>query len=439
MSYTVLSLLAVSLLLVVFRHGLRIWHSFLVAWPQRILGFGSVSLISAPQTILLDQISKSTEKVTSATQQFSLRNLVEQITIPVRLNPFLFNGHIQTISVATGWTGSDCHIYYKRKIWQSDSEIYTGQFAIDFVIPPPDRPSPRDRTLPPRTTNFKENEWDDFIKEDIERPLVVILHGFLGGSHEKYVRHSLELLTAEGKTADFSVAVINGRGCSWSKITSPVMYHPRATWDLRQFVRWARRQWPHRRLFAVGFSIGANLLCNYLGEEGEPCELEAAVLVGNPWNLDVIDTILAKSLPGLHLYQRALGTAFKKAFERHVDMISQNPAIDVKKARESTFLWQWDRYVQCPTWGYPSEGSYYRDTSSIDAVTAIRTPVLVLHAKDDPVCLDVVVPYHLIESNPYLVICTTSIGGHLGWFEFGGGRWSNKMVGLPDVSTCTDH
>lgn len=91
--------------------------------------------------------------------------------------------------------------------------------------------------------------------------------------------------------------------------------------------------------------------------------------------------------------------------------------------------------MQCPSWGYPSENSYYRDTSCVDAVAAIRIPVLVLHSKDDPICLDMAVPYYLIKSNPYLVMCATSIGGHLGWFEFGGGRWSNKMVCLSDTFT----
>lgn len=86
------------------------------------------------------------------------------------------------------------------------------------------------------------------------------------------------------------------------------------------------------------------------------------------------------------------------------------------------------RYVQCPTWGYPSETSMYRDTSSADAVAGIKIPTLILHAKDDPVCIDLAVPYHLIETNPYLFMCATSIGGHLGWFELGGGRWSNTMV-----------
>lgn len=315
-SYILPSLLVAFSLSIVFRHALQNKQLFFIAWFQRIIGFGSVSLTSAPQTVLLDRRSTSAEQDRSATQQFGLRSLVEQIIIPVRLNPFLFNGHGQTISVAMGWAGQDCHIHYKRKFWESNNEFYPGQFTIDFVIPPPAIPSPRDRTLPPRTHNFEGNEWDDFVKGDAKRPLVVVLHGFLGGSHEKYIRHSLELLITGGKQADFSVAVMNARGCSYSKLTSPVMYHPQATWDLRQFIEWARRQWPHRRLFAVGFSIGANLLCNYLGEEGESCELEAAILVGNPWNLDITNTLMANSILGLHIYQRALGKAFKQMFER---------------------------------------------------------------------------------------------------------------------------
>lgn len=316
MSPILLPVLVAFLLLIILRQGLQIKQLFFVAWFRRIIGFGSVSLTSATRTVLLDRRLASEKQGCSATQQFSLRSLVEQITIPVRLNPFLFNGHVQTISVAIGWAGPDCHIHYKRKYWQSDSEFYPGQFAIDFVIPPPATLSPPDRTLPPRTNNFEESEWVEFVKEDTKRPLVVVLHGFLGGSHEKYIRHSLELLTTGGTKADLSVAVMNARGCSYSKLTSPVMYHPQATWDLRQFVQWVRRQWPRRRLFAVGFSIGANLLCNYLGEEGESCELEAAILVGNPWNLDITNTLMVNSTLGLHIYQRALGTAFKKMVDR---------------------------------------------------------------------------------------------------------------------------
>ena len=43
------------------------------------------------------------------------------------------------------------------------------------------------------------------------------------------------------------------------------------------------------------------------------------------------------------------------------------------------------RHVQGPTWGYPTEGAYYRDASSVDSLLAIRIPFFALHAEDDPV------------------------------------------------------
>lgn len=36
-------------------------------------------------------------------------------------------------------------------------------------------------------------------------------------------------------------------------------------------------------------------------------------------------------------------------------------------------------------WGYPTTGTYYRDTSCSDAVLAIKIPFLAINASDDPV------------------------------------------------------
>lgn len=40
-------------------------------------------------------------------------------------------------------------------------------------------------------------------------------------------------------------------------------------------------------------------------------------------------------------------------------------------------------------------------------------------------------PFDEFRLNPYTVLCTTSSGGHLGWFELGGGRWFVKPVITP--------
>ena len=101
------------------------------------------------------------------------------------------------------------------------------------------------------------------------------------------------------------------------------------------------------------------------------------------------------------------------------------------------------REVQGPTWGYPTEGTYYRDASSSDAVLAVKIPLFAIHAKDDPVsqtkhvwlsqansrhqiAVDDACPYEEIKANPYVVLCTTSSGGHLSWFQSNGQRWFAK-------------
>lgn len=37
-------------------------------------------------------------------------------------------------------------------------------------------------------------------------------------------------------------------------------------------------------------------------------------------------------------------------------------------------------------------------------------------------------PYGEFKANPYTVCLTTSLGGHLAYFEPGGGRWHAKPV-----------
>ena len=37
-------------------------------------------------------------------------------------------------------------------------------------------------------------------------------------------------------------------------------------------------------------------------------------------------------------------------------------------------------------------------------------------------------PYEEFKQTPYAVLCTTSLGGHLSWFESGGNRWFAKPV-----------
>jgi predicted alpha/beta-fold hydrolase len=66
------------------------------------------------------------------------------------------------------------------------------------------------------------------------KPMLIILHGLSGGSHEIYLRHAIAPLIEQG---NWEICVVNSRGCAMSKITTGILYNARATWDVRQ-VSW---------------------------------------------------------------------------------------------------------------------------------------------------------------------------------------------------------
>nr|CAD11364.1 conserved hypothetical protein [Neurospora crassa] len=165
----------------------------------------------------------------------------------------------------------------------------------------------------------------------------------------------------------------------------------------------------------------------YVGEEGEGCLLKGAVAVGNPFNLDVTNRALRRTHLG-RLYQRVMGTNMKKLVANHKETVLKYTNLDYDRIQNITYLNEFDREVQTVTWGYPTEDAYYRDASSCDAVLGIRIPFMALSAADDPIAVEEAIPYQEIKQNPYTVLCLTSLGGHLSWFELGGGRWHTRPI-----------
>ncbi|OTA78233.1 hypothetical protein M434DRAFT_402260 [Hypoxylon sp. CO27-5] len=355
-------------------------------------------------------------------KETDLLKICQSAVPPCNLNPLLFNGHAQTM-----WTAAKAHgppLHYKRRIFEADHAEFNGSFAVDFAVTDPSAKEEADPSLTPRTAYFSKAELEAMGSDD-DRPMLVVLHGLSGGSHEVYLRHAIAPLIDSGK---WEACVVISRGCANSKITTGLLYNARATWDVRQTIKWLKKTYPNRPLFGLGFSLGACILTNYLGEEGSTTPLKAAVVVANPWALHISSKMLQSTVIGHHVYQRVLGNAMRALAMRHKDELEKYTNIDTDNLFSLKYLWEFDRAYQCPTWGYPTEEAYYRDASSSDSLLAVRIPLLAINAVDDPIASCLSLPYAEASRNPYTVLCTTSLGGHLGWFEIGGGRWHGKPV-----------
>lgn len=208
------------------------------------LGYAEVNFYSASEPAALPVRHPDSRPI-------SLLSMCKAATPTCRLNPFLFNGHLQTF-----WTAvkeADISIFYKRHIFEQEDPSFAGTFAVDFVSKPNEEAN--DPSLPHRTTYYTQSEYEKMGSYD-ERPMVVILHGLAGGSDEIYLRSVLKPLIDD----EWEACVVNSRGCAMSRITTGLLYNARATWDCRQTVKWLRKTFPNRPLFGLGFSLGANIM-----------------------------------------------------------------------------------------------------------------------------------------------------------------------------------
>merc|ERR1719454_2779237 len=114
------------------------------------------------------------------------------------------------------------------------------------------------------------------------------MSGIAGGSHDKY----LKLFLRRAHVAGYRCVAFNCRGTSDSPLTTPQFYSASFTGDVRAVVDELATRWPGAPLFAVGWSLGANILTNFLGEEGKAAKLAGAVAMCNPFDLNACDDAL---------------------------------------------------------------------------------------------------------------------------------------------------
>ncbi|CAG8765068.1 1445_t:CDS:2, partial [Ambispora leptoticha] len=143
---------------------------------------------------------------------------------------WLPNGHFQTAYAAYAKFDHIHHIEYERNLIPTPDG---GQFSLDW------------------TPTLAEKPFDD-------TPTIVVLHGLTGGSHESYIRCVLEVLTKPPH--NYRAVVFNNRGCAKSQLLSPQLYCAAYTDDLRIALEYIQKCIPKAKLFAIGFSLGANIL-----------------------------------------------------------------------------------------------------------------------------------------------------------------------------------
>lgn len=231
--------------------------------------------------------------------------------------------------------------------------------------------------------DFLDLDW--FGPHEAAVPLVLLLHGLTGSSNSPYIVGMQQALAAQG----WASVALNWRGCSGEPNLLPRSYHSGASEDLAATIAHLKSKRPLAALYAVGYSLGGNVLLKHLGESAGDSGLQAGVAVSVPFRLDQCADRIGQGFSKVyqaHFMREML--AYIKDKQRQfqhdgrVDGLATLSRLGPLTGMRT--FWDFDGRVTAPLHGYRDAEDYYRRASSRYFLGAIRTPTLIIQAADDP-------------------------------------------------------
>ncbi|KAK1887936.1 Monoacylglycerol lipase ABHD2 [Dissostichus eleginoides] len=239
---------------------------------------------------------------------------------------------------------------------------------------------------------------------------MVICPGIGNHSEKNYIRTFVDYSQRQG----YRCAVLNHLGALPDmELTSPRMFTYGCTWEYAAMVGYIKRAFPETLLVVVGFSLGGNIVCKFLGE--------------NRFNQDRVAccvTVCQGYSALRRLYNFVLADNMKKLILNHrsslLGLNSSNIGdADLGRLYAATSLMQIDESIMRKFHGYSSLKEYYEKESCVHHLHKVTVPLLLVNSSDDPLIhqslLDI--PRTLAEKMPNVIFALTQHGGHLGFFE----------------------
>ncbi|MEE9333159.1 MAG: hydrolase [Granulosicoccaceae bacterium] len=238
--------------------------------------------------------------------------------------------------------------------------------------------------------------------------IVLLLHGLTGNITSAYAQGAFGQLEAAGMRPVF----MHFRGCSGEPNRLARSYHSGETGDIGFMVNLLKERFPGVPISAAGFSLGANALLKYLGEQDLRCPFQSAIAVCPPLVLHVGANKLNKGIA--RGYQRFLIGLMRDQIEAKRALY---PELDLPiLTDEDNNFWKVDNNFTAPVHGFDDVHDYYKRCSSRPYLKSIGIPTHIIYALDDPFFTVEVIPTEA-ELSPSVTLELPTHGGHVGFIQ----------------------
>ena len=236
----------------------------------------------------------------------------------------------------------------------------------------------------------------------------------------------MQSFNAEG----YSVVLMHFRGCATKENLLPRSYHSGESGDAKEFIDYIHSSYPNSKLYAVGYSLGANMLLKLLGEQKEDSILSKAVAISAPMQLDMCADFIDNGFS--KFYQKLLVDDLNKSLDAKYDKHPMQKIINLQREDITKIksFWDFDEAYTAPVHGFASAQDYYTKSSAKQFLKDIYIPTLIIHAKDDPFMPAEILPSQR-ELSSSISLEVSEHGGHVGFVSgsiFKPVYWTEKRV-----------
>ncbi|XP_008309700.1 monoacylglycerol lipase ABHD2-B [Cynoglossus semilaevis] len=251
---------------------------------------------------------------------------------------------------------------------------------------------------------------------------MVICPGIGNHSEKRYIRTFVDYSQRQG----YRCAVLNHLGALPNiELTSPRMFTYGCTWEYGAMVSYVKRAFPETKLVVVGFSLGGNIACKFLGENPSNQErVLCCISVCQGYNALRVQETFFQWDQCRRIYNFLLADNMKKIILSHrnslLSLSSGNIGdADMSRLCAATSLMQIDDSIMRKFHGYTTLKDYYEMESCMLHLHKVSVPLLLLNSMDDPLVHQslLAIPRALTEKMPNVMFALTQHGGHLGFFE----------------------
>lgn len=268
---------------------------------------------------------------------------------------------------------------------------------------------------------------DDFLDLDWSLTgsdkLIIVSHGLEGSSGRPYVLGMVKAFNDQG----WDALAWNFRSCSGEINRQLRFYHNGTTDDLDLVIRHAIGQNKYHKIVLAGFSMGGNLILNYLGQKASdvPSRVAMATVFSAPCDLTASAAELARPKNKIYMmrflnYLRQKIRLKAQLFPQEIDLTGLNK---IKTFKEFD-----DRYT-APIHGFKNAEDYWQRCSPLQYLKNITIPVMIINALDDPFLAGDCYPAKVAKASSLVLLELPTWGGHVGFIDNNNGYyWSEQRA-----------